>query len=41
VGAALAWGGTLLLSFVFATVAVRTPAALPLTGRRQLPVVAQ
>jgi peptidoglycan/LPS O-acetylase OafA/YrhL len=40
VAAALAWGGTLLLSFVFAEVAVRTPAALPLTGRRRLPVVA-
>jgi peptidoglycan/LPS O-acetylase OafA/YrhL len=32
----LAWAGALLLSAVFAAVAVRTPLALPLTGRRRL-----
>jgi peptidoglycan/LPS O-acetylase OafA/YrhL len=33
---ALAWIGTLLLSYAFAAVVIRTPLALPLTGRRRL-----
>ena len=33
---ALAWGGTLVLSYAFAAVVVRTPLALPLAGRRRL-----
>lgn len=32
----LAWSGTLLLSYAFAAVVVRTPLALPLAGRRRL-----
>jgi peptidoglycan/LPS O-acetylase OafA/YrhL len=32
----LAWIGALLLSFVFAALVIRTPLALPLTGRRRL-----
>lgn len=33
---AIAWGATLALSYAFAAVAVRTPLALPLAGRRRL-----
>lgn len=33
---ALAWIGTLVLSYAFAAVVIRTPLALPLTGRRRL-----
>jgi peptidoglycan/LPS O-acetylase OafA/YrhL len=33
----LAWSGTLVLAFAFAVVAIRTPLALPLTGRPRLP----
>jgi peptidoglycan/LPS O-acetylase OafA/YrhL len=36
---ALAWTGTLLLSFAFAAFVIRIPMALPLTGRRRLRVV--
>ncbi len=32
----LAWTGTLVLAFAFAVVAIRTPLALPLTGRPRL-----
>jgi peptidoglycan/LPS O-acetylase OafA/YrhL len=36
VSTALAWLGTLVVSFAFAALAVRTPLALSLTGRRRL-----
>jgi peptidoglycan/LPS O-acetylase OafA/YrhL len=32
----LAWSGTVVLAFAFAVVAIRTPVALPLTGRPRL-----
>lgn len=34
--ALLAWSGTVVLAFAFAVVAIRTPLALPLTGRGRL-----